>query len=132
MQVPPGAVDANRHANNVEYLRWMQQAAQLHYEASGCAAATLAAGATWVVRAHRIEYLRPAFAGDQLAVWTWVVRFGQASSLRKYQVRRLPDQAVLARAETDWVFVEVRTGRPCALPQAIKEAFVCLPAGQEP
>jgi len=63
---------ANGHANNVEFVRWMQDAAAAHADAAGCTAATLAAGATWVVRSHRIEYRRPALAGERLRVVTWV------------------------------------------------------------
>lgn len=32
----------------------------------------LAAGVTWVIRSHFIEYPRPAFQGDVLLVATWV------------------------------------------------------------
>ncbi len=62
--VPKEAEDQNGHVNNVEYLRWMQDAAMQHSEITGCTAATNAAGATWVVRTHKIEYFKPAFAGD--------------------------------------------------------------------
>src|SRR3954454_6420100 len=82
----PSSIDANGHANNVEFVRWMQDAAVAHADAAGCTAATLAAaGGAWVVRSHRIEYLRPAFAGDRLAVVTWVADFRRAFSLRKYE-----------------------------------------------
>jgi len=70
--VPEAAVDANRHVNNVAYVQWMQEAAIRHSEAAGCTRETLAAGATWVVRTHRIEYLSPAFGGERLRVQTWV------------------------------------------------------------
>ena len=64
LTVPEDAVDVNGHVNNLEYLRWMQDAAILHSDSQGCTKATTAAGATWVVRTHRVEYLRPAFAGE--------------------------------------------------------------------
>ena len=70
--VPPTAIDANGHVNNIEFVRWMQDAAVAHSDAVGCTAATMAAGATWVVRSHHIEYRRPAFAGDRIRVVTWV------------------------------------------------------------
>ena len=66
LTVPENAVDVNGHVNNLEYLRWMQDAAILHSDSQGCTKVTKAAGATWVVRMHRIEYLRPAFAGCNL------------------------------------------------------------------
>jgi len=31
----------------------------------------LESGSGWVVRAHQIEYLQPAFAGDRITVRTW-------------------------------------------------------------
>src|SRR3954465_5338046 len=89
LPAPPAAIDANGHANNVEFVRWMQEAAVAHAEAAGGTAAAMAAlGAAWVVRSHRIEYLRPAFAGDRLAVVTWVADFRRAFSLRKYEFVR--------------------------------------------
>ncbi|MDI6741742.1 MAG: hypothetical protein QMD11_03295 [Smithella sp.] len=59
--VPDTAVDINGRANNLEYLRWMQDAAVFHSDFQGCTKATVAAGATWVVLTHHINYLRPAF-----------------------------------------------------------------------
>ena len=88
LTVPASAIDANGHVNNTDYVRWMQDAAVAHSDAAGCTAATLAAGCTWVVRSHRIDYLRPAFAGDQLTVKTWVADFRRAFSRRRYEFLR--------------------------------------------
>ena len=62
--VPDSATDQNGHVNNVVYVQWMQDVAILHFGASGGAKAMHGAGATWVARSHRIEYLKPAFAGE--------------------------------------------------------------------
>src|SRR6478736_7931774 len=86
--VGASAIDANGHANNIEFVRWMQEAAVAHADAAGCTAATQQAGATWVVRAHQIEYLRPAFQGDRIDVLTWVADFRRAFSTRKYKFVR--------------------------------------------
>jgi acyl-CoA thioester hydrolase len=116
LTVPPEAIDANGHANNVEFVRWMQEAAVSHADVTGLTAATLAAGAAWVVRSHRIEYLRPALAGERLAVRTWVVNLRRARSLRKYEIVRGGDGVTLATGETEWVFVDAQTGRPRSVP----------------
>ena len=50
IRISQDAIDANGHANNVEYLRWMQDAAVGHSDATGCTDATRKAGASWVVR----------------------------------------------------------------------------------
>lgn len=54
--VPGAAIDANGHANNLEYLRWMQEAATAHSDARDRTLAREAeAGATWVIRPHALE-----------------------------------------------------------------------------
>jgi acyl-CoA thioester hydrolase len=62
LTVPEDALDVNGHVNNLEYLRWMQYIAILHSYSQGCTKVTTAAGAKWVVRMPRVEYLRSAFA----------------------------------------------------------------------
>jgi acyl-CoA thioesterase FadM len=67
------SIDLNGHVNNQEYVRWMQDVATAHSSAQGWNMARyLAAGVTWVIRSHFIEYLRPAFQGDELLVATWI------------------------------------------------------------
>lgn len=126
------AIDENGHANNVEYLRWMQDAAVGHSDASGGTRATKRAGASWVVRSHHIEYLQPAFAGDRIVVCTWVSDLRKASSLRKYLLLRESDRVVIARGETNWVFVESQSGRPIAIPKEVSSLFEVVPPGLEP
>jgi acyl-CoA thioester hydrolase len=123
VEVNASAIDANGHANNVEFVRWMQEAAVSHADAVGCTAATLAAGATWVVRSHRIEYARPALQGDPIDVRTWVENVRRAFSLRKYEFVRVSDGTVLARGQTDWVFIDSTTGRPRSIPEQIGAMF---------
>ena len=131
LTVPEDAVDVNGHVNNLEYLRWMQDAAILHSDSQGCTMVTTAAGATWVVRMHRVEYLRPAFAGEQIIVLTWVSNFRRVQSLRKYRIVRVKDNAVLVEGETDWVFVDAKTGRLRSIPKNIIAAFEILPKEKE-
>ena len=76
--VAKDAIDGNGHVNNVEYVRWMQDAAMHHADSIGCTLATNAAGATWVVRSHRIEYLKPAFSGEHISVRSGSATSGEA------------------------------------------------------
>ena len=128
LTVPAKVMDENRHANNVAYVQWMQAAATQHSAICGGTRLARTLGATWVIRTHRIEYLSPAFAGDVITVETWVANFRKVRSLRRYKFIRAADQTVLAEAETDWVFVDAATGRPRAIPDAIRKAFG-VPAG---
>jgi acyl-CoA thioester hydrolase len=128
-EVGPGAIDANGHASNVEFVRWMQDAAVHHSDTAGCTAATRQAGAMWVARSHHIEYRRPAMLGDRVKVLTWIANFRRAFSLRKYRIVRVADDVLLAEGETDWAFVDAKTGRPRSVPPPIQAMFQVLPDG---
>jgi acyl-CoA thioester hydrolase len=130
--VPQQAIDKNGHVNNIEYLRWMQEAALLHADSIGCTRATMAAGGRWVIRSHRIEYFRPAFVGEHVAVLTWVSNVRRVQSLRKYKMIRSEDHAVLAEAETDWIFTDAQTGRLRSIPKEVSALFELVPVEQEP
>lgn len=125
--VPASAIDENGHLNNVEYVRWMQAAAIAHANHTACTRETNAVGATWVVRAHRVEYLRPAFEGEEIAILTWISSIRKVRSQRKYKFIRICDQTVLATCETDWVFVDAQKGTPLAIPLAVASAFEIVP-----
>ena len=130
--VDASSIDANGHVNNVEFVRWMQDAAVRHADERGCTAATVAAGATWVARSHHIEYLRPALPGDVVRVQTWVADYRRAFSLRRYRFSRAADGVVLASGETNWVYVDAQTGRPKSIPDAIRAMFDIPPDGWQP
>jgi len=123
VDVPGSAIDGLGHVNNVEYVRWMQEAATAHADAAGCTAATQADAAIWVVRSHRIDYLRPAFAGETIRIRTWVANTRRAFSLRCYEFVRAADETVLAKAETDWVYLDRSSGRPKSIPTQIRALF---------
>lgn len=132
-RVPEHAIDAHGHVNNLEYLRWMQEAAVEHSSAQGWPGQRYREiGAGWVVRSHRIDYLQPAFEGDEIVVFTWVANFRKIRSLRRYKVVRLGDQAVLAVAETDWAFIGLDHYVPRRVPEEVASAFIVVPADQEP
>jgi acyl-CoA thioester hydrolase len=130
--VPSEAIDENGHVNNVNYVQWMQDVAVRHFAFIGGVAPMQTLGASWVVRSHSIEYFSPAFAGDQIEVRTWVADIRRVRSLRRYEFVRKADGKLLVRGETDWVFVDAKTGRPLAIPADVAKIFPLLPDGLKP
>ncbi|MFT3894040.1 MAG: acyl-CoA thioesterase [Anaerolineales bacterium] len=120
--IPPESIDENGHVNNVFYVQWMQDIAVEHYTRIG-GVATQGDGATWVVREHKIEYFLPAYAGEEIEIRTWVENIRRVRSLRKYEFVRKSDSRTLVKGETDWVFVDVKTGSPRAVPDWMFELF---------
>ena len=117
-------IDQQGHANNVVFVAWMQAAALAHSAALGWTAERYRQiGKGWVARQHKIDYLQPAFAGDELIVETEVVEMKKVTSTRHYRIVRRSDGQLLAKAETHWAFVDYATGRPTRIPPEIAGAF---------
>ena len=106
----------------------MQDAATAHSAAQGWTLERYrAAGAGWFVRSHFIEYLRPAFAGDTLQLYTWVKGMTGFSSPRRYLILRENDGLAVAKAETLWVFVNFGSGRLVRIPPEVVSDFPIVP-----
>ena len=115
-----------QHVNNLVYLKWMQSAAVAHSTAQGWPPERYRElGAGWVVRSHNIEYLQPAFSGDEIVVRTWVADLKKVSSLRRYQIVRpsAEKEVVLAVAATDWAFIHFATHQLKRIPPEVANAF---------
>ena len=118
LTVPGTAIDVLGHANNVEYLGWLEKVAWDH---------TTALGLGWdsfqklnramVARRTEMDYLAAAFEGDELRVGTWIVdNDGRISITRRYQIIREADGVTLMRARTRWVCVALDSGKPRRMP----------------
>ena len=117
-------IDVQNHANNVVYVQWMQDAAVAHSAALGWPVERyFSQGWGWVARSHSIVYRLPALVGDRLVVRTWVATMKRVTSLRRYRILRLPEETLLAEAETTWAFVNFATGQPVRVPREIADAF---------
>jgi acyl-CoA thioester hydrolase len=116
--VEPAHLDQFGHTNNVVYLTWLEKVAWGHSISLGLgfdAYERLNAGC--VVRRHELDYLLPTFAGDELALGTWVhENDGRVSMWRRYQIIRAGDGRTVLRGQTQWVCVDVKTGRPRRMP----------------
>jgi acyl-CoA thioester hydrolase len=116
--------DAYGHLNNANYLRYMQEAA---FDASAAAGYDLARydvmGRLWLIRETDIEYLQPVRYGNSVEVKTWVVDFRRVRSRRAYEFRDTESGGIVARAQTDWVFLDSATGWPAPIPREMMSAF---------
>jgi acyl-CoA thioester hydrolase len=117
--------DALGHLNNANYARYMEEAA---FEASAAVgydkARYDAMGNLWLAYETQIEYLHPVIYGDVVEVKTWVGDFRRVRSRRFYEFRKAGQDELIARANTDWVYLEAATERPVVVPPEMIEAFV--------
>ena len=116
--------DANGHLNTASYLRYMQETA---FDASAAAGYDMAAyqqlNSIWLIRETEIDYLHPLVYGDRVEVHTWVVDMRQVSSRRVYEFTDPGSQRIIARAHTDWAYIDADTSRPVKIPGEIAAAF---------
>lgn len=116
--------DAYGHLFHANYARLMQNTA---FAASAAAGYDLEQynllGKLWLVHFTEIEFLRPARYGDIVYIKTWVTDFQRSSSRRAYEFYLHENKDLIARAYTDWVFVDTQTQRPATIPVEIQKAF---------
>ena len=114
MTVSADSIDLMGHANNVEYLRWLESVAWHHSNVLGLDwAAYQRLDRAMVARHTELTYLAAAFEGDELLIATWIVENDAKLSIRRqYQLVRPHDGKTLLRGSTQWVCVEISTGKP--------------------
>lgn len=129
--VGPESIDALGHANNKEYLRWMEEAALAHSGTLGWSMKRyFELGAVFVAKRHMIEYLRPTFNGDQLTMFTWVETMGDSVSRRSFCLKR--EKKICMRGSTEWAFVSLGSGRSQKIPEEVSASFpIVLPGDPE-
>jgi acyl-CoA thioester hydrolase len=124
--VEPADIDAYQHVNNTVYLSWCDRAAWSHSAALGvplerCVALRRGMAAQRI----EIDFLRAAVHGDRVQAATWIVSAdARLRAERRFQIRRLPDGATLARARIDYVCINLDTGRAARMPALFAHAYV--------
>lgn len=108
--VTPSDIDELGHVNNVVYVRYVQEAATAHWNAVTNEA--LRSQCVWVVLRHEIDYISPAFEGDELLATTWVGDTNGARSERFVELVNKANGKLIAKAKTTWCQLDAKTFRP--------------------
>ena len=112
------------HVSNIEYVRWLDRAAELHADSLGYTrSALLDDNRMWFVARHEVDYLAETWLDDKLLVATWVRSFSRAKTWRETVVLRPADETVVCRAATLWVLVDLGSRRPCRFDAELVRKF---------
>lgn len=121
---PASDVDILGHISNVAIVRWIQDVAWAHSDRIGLDHARyVSLGAVFVVRRHEVEYLRSAYGGESIDIFTHVQWWKAAASERQTRIVRSESGEVIARAKTLWAYVSASTMKPTRIPAEVAEAF---------
>ena len=118
------AIEQYGHANNAIYVQWIQDAAARQPESIPRFDQPENKG--WIVRRHRIEYFFDPCPGDEFEVRTWVADLSRTEALRTYEISRTVDGKVIAKGQTEWLYVDIITNRPIPIHSEIQKTFSVL------
>jgi acyl-CoA thioester hydrolase len=95
------------------YLCWMQEAAFAASAAVGYDFSRYTEiGNLWLVRGTKIQFVRTLNYGDEVEIKTWVEDFRRFRSNRAYEFWMKNSGQLMAKATTDWVFLDPSTLKP--------------------
>jgi acyl-CoA thioester hydrolase len=126
LEVRAADIDAYDHVNNAVYLSWLDRAAWSHSAALGLPLERCVAMRRGMAALRtEIDFVRAALAGDQVQVATWIAAGdGRLRVGRRFQVLRVADGETLARARTDYVCINLDTGKAVRMPPEFARAYV--------
>lgn len=117
-------IDELGHVNNAVYLSYVEACGRAHSDGLGLTLNVFKDhGVVPVIRKHDITYHRPATLGDTLLISTQVAKIGGPRAVRHNQVRLADDKTLLVDVITEWVWLDVESGRPKRVPREVLEAF---------
>ena len=125
LEITVQAEDTDRlgHANNVVYIRWLEEVSWAHIESLGMTwALHEETGKAMAITRTELDYLASANAGDELVLGTWLTDWdGRFRSARQFQLIRPADGKTLLRALSTHACVDMKSQRPARAPKAFAE-----------
>ena len=117
-------LDVLGHVNNAVYLNWVEQVAVDHVEALGFGRQWAeASGGAWVVREHHVTYHRAVEYGDVVLVTTLPQQIGGVRGLRRTEIHREADGALMTEVDSQWIWIRTSDGRPTRVPADLLALF---------
>ena len=121
--VRPEDTDRLGHANNVVYVRWLEEVSWQHIDSLGMTwALHEETGKAMAITRTELGYLASVKAGDELVLGTWLTDWdGRFRSARQFQLIRPADGKTLLRALSTHACVDMKSQRPARAPKAFAE-----------
>lgn len=115
-------IDELGHVNNAAWVRWIQDVATAHWTAR--ATPEQVAAYVWVVTRHEIDYLRALGPGGRVTARTWVGDAPTGARFDRFIEFIGEGGKPHVRSRTTWAMIDIASGRPARIPQAITERFL--------
>jgi len=115
IKVSEKEIDELNHVNNMHYLKYMENAAKIHWNMLSNQA--MNKKYVWVVLRHEIDYLFSAKLNDDLNVTTWIGESYGVKSERYVEIKK--EGRTVLKSKTIWCLLAKKTMRPVRIPSEI-------------
>jgi len=115
-------IDELGHVNNAAWVRWIQDVATAHWNATADPAHVEAY--IWVVVRHEIDYLRALSPGGTVTARTWVSDAPTGARFDRFVEFVGEGGRIHVRSRTTWAMLDRHTGRPLRIPAEVAAPFL--------
>ena len=122
LKVQEKHLDKQEHVNNVQYVQWVQDVAEEHWERRS--SPEQQQKYIWVVVRHEIDYKKEAFLDEDILLQTYVGEATHVTSIRYVNILNGSTGDVLAKAKTTWCLLDAKTKRPSRISEELKNVFI--------
>jgi acyl-CoA thioester hydrolase len=118
----PADIDELGHVNNAVWVRWIQDMATAHWNAT--AAPDHIAAYIWVVTRHEIDYRGNVKLGESVTGQTWIEKPPKGAQFDRRVAFTNAVGKVIVSANTTWAMVDKDSGRLMRVPVEVAALFL--------
>lgn len=121
IKVAANEIDSLNHVNNVVYVQWVQNIAELHWNKES--SEEQKTNYYWVMVEHLIKYKGAALINDQIQLKTFIKESKGVKSIRIVEIYNAKSKKLLAVSETQWCLISRTTNKPVRITPELESLF---------
>ncbi|MDF1762686.1 MAG: thioesterase family protein [Oleibacter sp.] len=121
-----GEMDVFQHVNNVAYFRYFESVRVKYYETVQFQNVLDGYSKGPVLAEIKSQFLAQLKYPDTISVGIKTIKMGASSLLQEYGVWSHETSRLVAKGESKMVFYDFTSGRPCAMPKALRDNILKL------
>lgn len=121
-------VDSHLHMTLPSVINYFQDCSTFHSDSIGQGIETMMnEGHAWILSSWQIIINRYPKFGEEITISTWAHGWKAFFGFRNFKMEDA-DGNILAYSNTNWIYMNIRTGRPERIPKEVSDLYSCEPA----
>ena len=116
-------IDRHGHVSNVYYVEMIEITALEHLSVSRTIEEYIKLGTGWFAKNHNVTYVKPILEGDTIVVKTRFEKMKRTSVVQGFEFINKADDSLVCKAESIWVYIDQKTGRPQRIDNDLKRPY---------